>query len=167
MELIATVNGKMVFHLDLHSSPLVMEELPPFTWVALVISGEAGDRYCADILAVCKSKKTGYIVCSGRESARDYEYFDMETFDIGEPSQDRFEKPPCVIQKESPAEALWYSLYFATCEDGELRSVVCLDATERGVKSYLKAQAEEMNGDESYLAPEAGEETIEYDSLGH
>jgi hypothetical protein len=164
VETIATVNAKKVYYQSVRGRGPVRIDLPAFSWAALVISGGAEDRYYREILDACKKGKCGYIVCSGEESGPDYEFFDMETFEIGEPADGRFENPPCVIQKESLADALWFSLFHATCEDGELNSVVCLDGTERGVKNYLKAQAEEMNKDESYLSPEPGEEKIEYDS---
>ncbi|TAL34497.1 MAG: hypothetical protein EPN93_12320 [Spirochaetes bacterium] len=163
MELIATVNEKKVFHLDLRTE-WEMEYVQSYSWVALVIAGSAAPDRLDAILSACKKYKTGYIVCSGETSGEAYSFFDLETFDAGNSEIERFENPPCVIEKPSPADALWYSLYFATCEEGVLRAVVCFDCTDRGVKKYLAAQAGEMNEDESYLSPEPDEEVIEYDS---
>lgn len=168
MEILGSIEGKVIYYLNLRRQTDWHTNLPGVPWIAYTIVGNEDKDLLNDLVNKCLDTPLGYSCSAGELSSLTEEYFDEEEVlrvvdeEIKTGKEIGYEASPMTSFHNNFSDGLWFACVTANqIIDGDYikaQTVVCLDCTIKGVRNHLLNLIKQINdgwlpSDEEFEAP--------------
>lgn len=147
MEPIGNVGNRAIYYTPTNNKEELRLFLPEQNWVAFTVIDVFDEKQITNLVEACLKQQVSYICCAGNQAYLTEDYFDeimvwsMIEQGIALEEQDL----PMTTAHADLEEGFWFAAVVADDDVYEIDTVVCLDATERRLKSKFIALIRNIN----------------------
>lgn len=151
MELLGIIRDRQILYTNIRIDKNWSNALPTDNWIVFTIADDTDRELIGEAVELCLDKLVCYICCAGRLSSLTELIFDEEIVKRAIHAETQMGKPydyefsPMTTSHNNFSDGFWFATHVANDNYKDTNTVVCIDFTTKGVKSYLTELITKIN----------------------
>ena len=147
MEPIGNVGNRAIYYPPISNKEALRISLPEKNWVAFTIVDVFNEKQITNLVEACLKQQVSYICCAGNQAHLTEDYFDeiMVWSMIKQGIALEKQELPMTTAHADLEKGFWFAAVLAEDAAYAIDKVVCLDATEKRLKSKFIALIRNIN----------------------